>query len=80
MSEAAFFTLSVVVLAALLFVPVSRLVWVLSVRRLERKRGEVLDDTERRGQRVRARIVGLALVIAFALLFNAATLGVPGGG
>lgn len=80
MSEAAFFTLSVVVLAALLFVPVSRLVWVLSVRRLERKRGEVLDDTERRGQRVRARIVGLALVIAFALLFNAATLGVPGRG
>lgn len=80
MSEPAFFTLSVVVLAALLFLPVSRLVWVLSVRRLERKRGQALDDAERRGQRVRARIIGLLLVIFFSLLFNAATLGVPGRG
>lgn len=80
MSEPAFFTLSVVVLAALLFVPVSRLVWVLSVRRLERKRGQTLDDAERQGQRVRARIIGLLLVIFFSLLFNAATLGVPGRG
>lgn len=80
MSEPAFFTLSVVVLAALLFLPVSRLIWVLSVRRLERKRGETLADPERGGQRVRARLVGLLLVILFALLFNAAMLGVPGRG
>lgn len=80
MSEAAFFTLSVVALAALLFVPVSRVVWVLSVRRLERKRAETLDDAERRGQLVRARLIGLLVVIFFSLLFNAATLGVPGRG
>lgn len=80
MSEAAFFTLSAVALAALLFVPVSRVVWVLSVRRLERKRAETLDDAERRGQLVRARLIGLLVVIFFSLLFNAATLGVPGRG
>lgn len=80
MSAPAFFTLSVVVLAALLFWPVTRLVWVMSVRRLERKRAAVLSEAERRGQLVRARLLSLFLVIVFSLLFNVATLGVPTGG
>ncbi|MDZ7749035.1 MAG: hypothetical protein U5K43_09520 [Halofilum sp. (in: g-proteobacteria)] len=49
MSPAAFFTLSVVVLAALLFVPVTRLIWALSVRRLERRRRR--DRRRRRAPR-----------------------------
>lgn len=78
MSEATFFALSVLVLAALLLLPVSRIIWVLSVRRLERKRGEPLSDAERRGQLRRARVIGLVVVIGFSLLFNLATLGAPG--
>lgn len=80
MNESVFFSLSVVVLAALLFVPVTRLVWVLSVRRLERKTSTVLDETERAGQLRRARLVALILVILFSLLFNLAMLGAPGRG
>lgn len=80
MNESVFFSLSVVVLAALLFVPVTRLVWVLSVRRLERKTGTVLDETQRAGQLRRARLVALILVILFSLLFNLAMLGAPGRG
>lgn len=80
MNESVFFTLSVVVLAALLFLPVTRLVWVLSVRRLERKTGRTLEETERTGQLRRARLVTLILVILFSLLFNLAMLGAPGRG
>lgn len=80
MSEATFFTLSTVVLAALLFFPVTRLIWVMSVRRLERKRGETLADAERQGQLQRARVVALLIVIFFSLVFNLATLGAPGRG
>ncbi|MDX1608827.1 MAG: hypothetical protein R3225_01760 [Halofilum sp. (in: g-proteobacteria)] len=80
MSEPVFFTLSVVVLAALLFVPVTRLIWVMSVRRLERKRGEALPELERQGQLQRARLVALLVVIFFSIVFNLATLGAPGRG
>jgi len=80
MSEPAFFTLSVVVLAALLYLPVTRLVYVLSVRRLERRTGKELEEDARRGQLVRARLIGLFLVIAFSLIFNLGTLGAPGSG
>ena len=80
MSESVFFTLSVVVLAALLYLPVTRLVWALSIRRLERKTGTVLDEDERHGQLVRARLVALLVVILFSLLFNLSTLGAPGRG
>lgn len=79
MTPSLFFTLSVVVLAALLFLPVSRVVYGLSVRRFERRRGEPLSSEELHGQRVRARLLALFLVIIFSLLFNLVTLGVPGG-
>lgn len=80
MSEPAFFTLSVIVLAALLYLPVTRLVWALSVRRLERRTGTGLDEGERTGQLRRARVVALLIVIVFSLLFNLAMLGAPARG
>jgi hypothetical protein len=80
MNESVFFSLSVVLLAALLFLPVTRLVWVLSVRRLERKTGTALDESGRAGQLRRARLVALIVVILFSLLFNLAMLGAPGRG
>ena len=70
MSPWTFYWLSVVVLAALLFLPVTKLVWVLSVRRLERKRGVALSDRERAGQLNRARFLALLLCVVFSALFN----------
>lgn len=62
--------ISVLLLAALLFFPVSKLVWVLSVRRLQRKLKRDLDAGEIAGQRRRARILSIVLVLIFSYLFN----------
>jgi hypothetical protein len=70
MSPWTYYWLSVVVLAGLLFLPASKLVWVLSVRRLERRLGHPLSDEERRGQLNRARFLALVLCAAFSALFN----------
>ena len=68
---------SVAVLAALLYLPVTRLIWALSVRRLERRRGAALAADEVRGQGTRARFLGVLISAATALLFNVQTLGWP---
>lgn len=70
MSPWTYYWLSVAVLTALLFLPVSRLVWVLSVRRLERRQGAALSDAERRGQLSRARLVAGVVCALFSALFN----------
>ncbi|GBE44550.1 hypothetical protein BMS3Bbin10_02648 [bacterium BMS3Bbin10] len=66
------------VLAAMLFFPVSKLVWTLSVRRQQRKRGRTLDQKELAGQLTRARFISIFLVLAFALMFNVNIFGFPG--
>lgn len=71
--------ISVLLLAGLLFIPVSRLVFTLSVRRLERRRGERLGVAEIEGQRRRARVIALILVFLFSLLFNLRLTGPPHG-
>lgn len=65
-------------LAALLFIPVSRLIWALSTRRLERKLGRKLDDAELAGQKRRAAVIASGLVIIFSALFNYNLFGIPG--
>lgn len=65
-------------LAAMLFFPVSKLVWTLSIRRQERKRKRKLDEAEITGQIQRGRFITFFLVIAFALLFNGNIFGFPG--
>jgi len=80
MSQQLYFYGSILVLAALLFIPASKLVWVLSVRRLERKTGRGLSEEERMGQRNRARLLTLVLVLIFSLLFNVSMLGLPQNG
>jgi hypothetical protein len=70
MSPWTHYWLSVLVLAGLLFWPVAKLVWVLSVRRLERKLGQALSPQERHGQRNRAWLLAAVLCFAFSLLFN----------
>ncbi len=64
------FEIAVIVLALLLFFPVSKFIWVLSVRRLERKLGKALTEQERQGQRNRARVIAAFLSLVFSLLFN----------
>ena len=67
-----------VLLAAMLFFPVSKLVWTLSIRRQERKQKRKLDEAEVKGQMQRSRFITFFLVIVFALMFNANIFGFPG--
>ena len=75
-----YFTASVLILAALLFLPMSKLVWVLSVRRLERKLKQALTEAEIQGQLGRARFIAVFVSLAFSFLFNLNLLGWPGHG
>lgn len=64
-------------LAAMLFIPVSKLIWALSVRRQERKLGRKLSEAEIEGQLMRARFITFFLVTVFSLLFNYNLFGMP---
>ena len=75
----AYFYFSVAVLAALLFFPASKMIWVMSVRRLQRKLSRELEPQEIEGQKVRARIIALLVVLVFSWLFNIQLLGNPHG-
>ena len=77
-SQLTWFLVWSALLAAMLFIPVSKLVWTLSVRRQERKLDRKLDETEVKGQLQRARFLSAFLVIVFALLFNGNIFGFPG--
>jgi len=74
------FILWVLLLAALLFWPLSKLVFVLSVRRLQRKLARELDSTEVAGQMNRARVVSVFVSMLFSYLYNLSTIGMPTGG
>jgi H+/Cl- antiporter ClcA len=74
------FTLWVLILAALLFLPVSKLIWVLSVRRLQRKTGRELSEEELHGQLKRARVIAVFVALIFSILFNANLMGIPHNG
>lgn len=74
------FILWVLLLAALLFWPLSKLVFVFSVRRLQRKLARDLNESEIAGQMHRARIIGVFVSVLFSYLYNLSTIGMPGGG
>ena len=65
-----FYLLSVTLLALLLYYPVNKLIFILSVRRYEKKIGNSLSDEELRGQLIRSRFITIILIIFFSLLFN----------
>ena len=75
-----YFTVSVLILTALLFFPMSRLVWVLSVRRLERRLKRKLSEEEIDGQLRRARLIAVILALLFSFLFSANIIGIPANG
>jgi hypothetical protein len=51
----------------------------MSVRRLQRKTGHELSDTEIQGQKNRARIIAVFLVLVFSWFFNLNLMGVNHG-
>ena len=75
----AYFYFSVLVLALLLLFPTTKMIWVLSVRRLQRKMARVLTQEEITGQKRRARFIAVPIVIIFSWLFNTQLLGITHG-
>ena len=75
-----YFLVSVSVLALLLFFPISKLIWVMSVRRLQRKLNRELKETELAGQMTRARFVSIFVSLLFSYLFNLNMIGLPTNG
>ncbi len=69
------YVLWTIALAAALWWPVSRLVWVWSVRRLERRLQQTLDTGERAGQARRAQVLAIPIALLFAGVFNLRLLG-----
>ena len=80
MSPWTYYWLWVAALALALFLPVSKLVWVLSVRHLERRLGRPLNARDRQGQLNRARLLAMIVCVAFSALFNYHLLDMPGHG
>lgn len=73
------FILWVLILAGLLLYPVSKLIWVVSVRRLQRKWGRELSAQELQGQLNRARVIAVLVALVFSFLYNLNTLAPSGG-
>ena len=70
MNEELYFYLSVLVLSAALYIPVNKLIWVLSVRRIEKKSKSKLNEYQRNLQKNRSRFISSLLVFIFSYLFN----------
>ena len=75
MTQTTIFWLWVVALTAALFYPVSRLVLVVSVRRLQKKLQRHLDETELHGQNNRAYFLAIVVSFIFSMMFNYRLLG-----
>jgi len=57
MSVNYFYIVSVIVLVLLLYTPVNKMIYVLSVRRLSRKINSNLSETQLKGQLIRSRFI-----------------------
>jgi len=75
-----YFAGSVLLLTILLWFPTSRLIWVISVRRLQKKTGAKLSQQQIDGQFARARFIAVFVSLIFSFLFNAQLLGIPTSG
>jgi hypothetical protein len=65
-----YYLLSVIILTLLLYYPVNKLIFVLSVRRLEKKTGKNLSHMEKSDQLKRSRFISIILILLFSSLFN----------
>ncbi|TNF98688.1 MAG: hypothetical protein EP297_07420 [Gammaproteobacteria bacterium] len=80
MNAVIYFWGSVLILAALLYIPTTKLIWVMSIRRAQKKLQRELSEAELQGQMQRARFITVFLVLLFSFLFNFNLLGMPGHG
>ena len=80
MNPTTYATLSILVLAVMLFFPISRLIWTLSVRRLQRKLQTDLSEQQINGQLARARFLAVFISLIFAALFYLNVFGIPQNG
>ena len=64
-----------VALALALFFPVRQLIWVLSVRREQRKMGEVPDENVQQSLKSRAGITSALLCLVFAAIYGGIAFG-----
>ncbi len=65
-----YYVISVIILALLLYYPVNKMIFVLSIRRLESKIGKQLNDDQKNGQLKRSRFISIILILFFSCLFN----------
>jgi len=70
MTEKSFYLFNIIILSVLLYYPVNKLIYVLSVRRLEKKTQNKLVAEELKGQLVRSRFITIIIVLIFSSLFN----------
>ncbi len=77
MGEAPNFLFWMALLVAMLIYPAKQWIWVLSVRRLQRKLDRDLEAEELAGQSRRAWVVAAIICAIFSFFFNAAMLGMP---
>lgn len=70
----------VFLLVALLFYPVTKLTWVVSVRRMQKKLHRELNEQELAREKQRARFISIIVCFIFSVLFNISRLGFPTGG
>ena len=70
MSVNYFYIVSVIVLVLLLYIPVNKMIYVLSVRRLSRKINSNLSETQLKGQLIRSRFITIIVLFIFSCLFN----------
>ena len=70
MSVNYFYIASVIVLVLLLYTPVNKMIYVLSVRRLSRKINSNLSETQLKGQLIRSRFITIIVLFIFSCLFN----------
>ena len=76
MTGLSWYLLGTLVLAVALFYPMRNIIWVLSVRRLERKTEQPLNDEERAGQLQRAGFIASLVALVFSSMFNYAFFGI----
>lgn len=77
MSPVVIFWFWVLLLTALLFLPASNLIFVVSVRRKQRKLGVELNQHELDAEKQRARFVAAVVCFLFSFLFNVYRIGFP---
>ena len=65
-----FYLLSVILLVILLYYPVNKLIYILSVRRYEKKTGHSLNQKELSAHQIGSRFISIILIIIFSSLFN----------